>query len=87
MTPGRKQTRPLRAGMTGVRIPGHVGKWDVVMEMDVEDPKGNAVKLCAVRSASLGETVRMLVTGASRVIYVKIPGDWFTRLEQKGWKL
>ena len=85
MMPGRRNIRPLHAGMAGVRIPGHVGRWDVFMETKVVGPDGKDVVLCGVRSTTLD--ARMLVTGERQVVYVKIPADWISRLEQKGWKL
>ena len=87
MTPGtRKKAVSLHLGMTGARIPRHVGTWRVERVLPALAPDGEAVALCVVRHERLEKCRDMLVTGNGAVVYVKIPDDWQSQLEEKGWK-
>lgn len=88
MMPGTRRNRvSLRLGMTGVRIPRHVGTWRVERDFPAKTPDGDDVVLFVVKHERLDNAARMLVTGDRRVVYVKIPADWMDQLKQEGWNL
>jgi len=86
MTPGtRKKAVSLHLGMTGARIPRHVGTWRVERVFPALAPDGEAVALCVLKHERLETAPRMLATSQGGVVYVKIPECWQSQLEEKGW--
>lgn len=87
MTPAtRKQCRPLRLGMTGVKIPRHVGTWAVERAMPAITPKGDVTALFVLCHEWFSNAGRMIATNTGEIIYAKIPIDWQDQMEKKGWR-
>ena len=87
MMPGTRRNRvQLRLGMTGVRIPRHVGTWRVEDAMPALAPDGSAVAVCAVKHERLESAARMAVTETGAVICVKLSADtWPEQLKLAGY--
>ncbi len=88
MMPGKtKRPLRLRAGMTGVKIPGRVGTWRVDAVIPATDPTGAAVLLFELRHSRIASAPRMLVTQTGDVIFGTIRTlDLKESLKQKGYQ-
>ena len=87
MMPGtRKERVSLRLGMTGVRIPRHVGTWRVERVLPAIRPDGETVAVFVVKHERLESAPRMLADKTGSVICVRLCPDWQDQLERKGWK-
>ena len=82
----RKRSLYIRSGMTGVKIPRHVGTWNLVATYPATEPNGEEVNLCVMKHERFEKANRMLVTHTGRVIYVIMPSNWKEKLQEKGWK-
>ena len=87
MMPGTRKSRvALHLGMTGGRIPRHVGTWAVEDVHPAIRPDGTVDAVFTLRHERLCRCGRMLVGSQYDVIYAKMPDGWQCQLEQKGWK-
>lgn len=83
----------LSAGMTGVKIPRHVGSWFVMgVGIPALDRSGNARTLFALGSETFGPSVQpMMVDERGNVICVKMldaAAGRFEKFEERtGWKI
>ena len=87
MMPGTRKNRvSLRLGMTGVRIPRHVGTWRVTARFEAVDADGNPRAVYAVKSETLENAPRMAVTETGEVVCVKLSAtDWPEQLKAAGY--
>ena len=87
MMPGTRRNRvQLRLGMTGVRIPRHVGTWRVTARFEAVDADGNPRAVYAVKHERLESAARMAVTETGAVICVKLSADtWPEQLKLAGY--
>lgn len=87
MMPGTRGNRvSLRLGMTGVRIPRHVGTWRVTARIDATGPDGSPCAVYAVKSERFESAARMAVTETGAVICVKLSADtWPEQLKSAGY--
>ena len=87
MMPGTRINRvSLRLGMTGVRIPRHVGTWRVTARIEATGPDGSPCAVYAVKSERLESAPRMAVTEHGSVICVKLSAaDWPDQLKAAGY--
>ena len=87
MMPGTHRNRvSLRLGMTGVRIPRHVGTWRVTARIEATGPDGSPCAVYAVKSERLESAPRMAVTEHGSVICVKLSAaDWPDQLKAAGY--
>lgn len=87
MMPGTRRNRvSLRLGMTGVRIPRHVGTWRVTARIEATGPDGSPCAVYAVKSERLESAPHMAVTEHGSVICVKLSAaDWPDQLKAAGY--
>lgn len=86
MMPGTRKNRvSLRLGMTGVRIPRHVGTWRVERDFPAKTPDGDDVVLFVVKHERLENASKLLVTPDGSVC-ARISADWQYQMEEKGWQ-
>lgn len=87
MMPGTRKNRvSLRLGMTGVRIPSHVGTWRVTARFEAVDADGNPRAVYAVKHERLEGAPRMAVTEQGEVICAKLSAaDWPDQLKAAGY--
>lgn len=87
MMPGTRRNRvSLRLGMSGVRIPRHVGTWRVTARIEATGPDGSPCAVYAVKSERLESAPRMAVTEHGSVICVKLSAaDWPDQLKAAGY--
>jgi len=86
MVPGTRKNRvQLRIGMTGVRIPRHVGTWRVEDAIPAINPDGIAVALLVMRHERL-ETAKPLLVMTDATVCGRMSADWQCQMEQKGWQ-
>ena len=89
MTPRTKVASALRAGMTGVRIPGHVGTWKVSEMHAAVSPDGEATALALLEHERFA-SVEMIVDAYLRpraVVCVKIRTSFQEEAETRGYRL
>ena len=89
MTATKTKVAAIRAGMTGVRIPGHVGTWKVVSMRQAVTPDGEATALAFLEHERFpsAEIIVDAYLKPRAVVCVKIRTSFEEEAESRGYRL